>query len=139
IFAGSDLQAMGLYEAARELGVRIPENLSVVGYDDLPVARWVGPPLTTVRQPLTEMAEATTRTALTLARGGKPANLRLALATDLLARGSPVWPNSPCTLLLRPSFPQRSSLRPRKGSGRSCTTPTADEGRRSSPEPRVRG
>ena len=57
IFAGNDLQALGLYEAARELGLRIPEDLSVVGFDDLPLARWVGPPLTTVRQPLTEMAE----------------------------------------------------------------------------------
>lgn len=94
IFAGSDLQAMGLYEAARELGVRIPEDLSVVGYDDLPVARWVGPPLTTVRQPLTEMAEEATRMALTLARGGKPANLRLDLATDLIVRGSTARPNS---------------------------------------------
>ena len=95
IFAGSDLQAMGLYEAARELGVRIPEDLSVVGYDDLPVARWVGPPLTTVRQPLTEMAEEATRMALTLARGGKPANLRLDLATDLIVRGSTARPNNP--------------------------------------------
>ncbi len=92
VFAGSDLQAMGLYEAARELGVRIPEDLSVVGYDDLPVARWVGPPLTTVRQPLTEMAEEATRMALVLARGGRPANLRLDLATDLVVRGSTAAP-----------------------------------------------
>lgn len=88
VFAGSDLQAMGLYEAARELGVRIPEDLSVVGYDDLPVARWVGPPLTTVRQPLIEMAEEASRMALTLARGGKPPNLRLDLATNLVVRRS---------------------------------------------------
>jgi len=51
IFAGSDLQALGVYEAAREAGRRIPDELSVVGFDDLPIARWVGPPLTTVRQP----------------------------------------------------------------------------------------
>ncbi|MFC4561825.1 LacI family DNA-binding transcriptional regulator [Nocardiopsis mangrovi] len=92
VFAGSDLQAMGLYEAARELGVRIPEDLSVVGYDDLPVARWVGPPLTTVRQPLTEMAEEATRMALLLARGEPPANLRLDLATDLVVRQSTAAP-----------------------------------------------
>jgi LacI family xylobiose transport system transcriptional regulator len=95
IFAGSDLQAMGLYEAARELGVRIPEDLSVVGYDDLPVARWVGPPLTTVRQPLTEMAEEATRMALALARGERPANLRLDLATDLVVRRSTAAPAAP--------------------------------------------
>ena len=46
IFAGSDLQALGVYEAARPRNVRIPEDLSVVGYDDLRIARWVGPPLT---------------------------------------------------------------------------------------------
>jgi hypothetical protein len=40
---------------------QVAEDLSVVGYDDLPVARWVGPPLTTIRQPLTEMAEEATR------------------------------------------------------------------------------
>ncbi len=94
IFAGSDLQAMGLYEAARELGVRIPDDLSVVGFDDLPVARWVGPPLTTVRQPLTEMAEEATRLALTLSRGGEPVNLRMDLATDLVVRQSTAAPRS---------------------------------------------
>jgi DNA-binding LacI/PurR family transcriptional regulator len=88
IFAGSDLQALGLYEAARELGVRIPADLSVVGYDDLPVARWVGPPLTTIRQPLTEMAEAATRLVVSLSRGEHPANLRLDLATSLVLRQS---------------------------------------------------
>ncbi|WP_255342282.1 LacI family DNA-binding transcriptional regulator [Nocardiopsis sp. CNT312] len=92
VFAGSDLQAMGVYEAARELGVRIPEDLSVVGYDDLPVARWTGPPLTTVRQPLIEMAEEATRMALALARGERPANLRLDLATDLVVRASTAAP-----------------------------------------------
>ncbi|PSK99957.1 LacI family transcriptional regulator [Murinocardiopsis flavida] len=94
VFAGSDLQAMGVYEAARELGVRIPEELSVVGFDDLPVARWVGPPLTTVRQPLTEMAEEATRLALSLSRGERPANLRLDLATDLVVRQSTAAPRT---------------------------------------------
>ena len=56
IVTGNDLQALGVYQAARELRMHIPEDLSVVGFDDLPVARWVGPPLTTVRQPLVEMA-----------------------------------------------------------------------------------
>ncbi|MFC7329707.1 LacI family DNA-binding transcriptional regulator [Marinactinospora rubrisoli] len=92
VFAGNDLQALGVYEAAREAGVRIPEDLSVVGYDDLPLARWVGPPLTTVRQPLTEMAEEATRLALALSRGEQPANLRLDLATSLVVRGSTAPP-----------------------------------------------
>ncbi|CAK7281671.1 LacI family DNA-binding transcriptional regulator [Streptomyces sp. RM1] len=95
IFAGNDLQALGLYEAARELGLRIPEDLSVVGFDDLPVARWVGPPLTTVRQPLTEMAEAAARLVLELGSAQEErAATRLELATSLVVRSStaPVRP-----------------------------------------------
>ena len=94
VFAGNDLQALGLYEAARELGLRVPEDLSVVGFDDLPVARWVGPPLTTVRQPLTEMAEAAARLVLELARGDEttPAATRVELATSLVVRSSTAAP-----------------------------------------------
>jgi LacI family xylobiose transport system transcriptional regulator len=88
IFAGSDLQALGLYEAARSMGVRIPHELSVVGYDDLPVAVWAGPPLTTIRQPLIEMAEAAARLVVSLSRGERPANLRIDLATSLVVRQS---------------------------------------------------
>ena len=43
IFASSDVQALGVYEAARALGVAIPSELSVVGFDDLKIARWAGP------------------------------------------------------------------------------------------------
>ncbi|MXM62256.1 substrate-binding domain-containing protein [Streptomyces sp. HUCO-GS316] len=90
VFAGNDLQALGLYEAARELGLRIPEDLSVVGFDDLPVARWVGPPLTTVRQPLTEMAEAAAKLVLDLGRedGSDAEATSVELATSLVVRSS---------------------------------------------------
>lgn len=94
IFAGSDLQALGAYEAAREAGLRIPQDLSLVGFDDLPVARWVGPPLTTVRQPLLEMAAAGARLALSLARGEQPAHRRVELATSLVIRQSTAPPGS---------------------------------------------
>lgn len=87
IFAGNDLQALGVYEAARTLGLSIPQDLSVVGYDDLDLAKWVGPPLTTVRQPLTEMAERATRLVLGLGDDSKE-NLRIELATDLVVRDS---------------------------------------------------
>ncbi|MGV9424784.1 LacI family DNA-binding transcriptional regulator [Streptomyces sp. NPDC003656] len=89
VFAGNDLQALGLYEAARELGLRVPDDLSIVGFDDLPVARWVGPPLTTVRQPLTEMAEAAARLVLDLGRTHvDSAATRVELATSLVVRSS---------------------------------------------------
>jgi LacI family transcriptional regulator len=92
VFAGSDLHAVGVYEAARAAGLRIPEDLSVVGFDDLPVARWVGPPLTTVRQPLQEMAAAGARMAIVLANGGQPEHHRVELATSLVVRSS----TAPC-------------------------------------------
>lgn len=93
IFAGNDLQALGVYQAARELRLHIPEDLSVVGFDDLPVAPWVGPPLTTVRQPLVQMAIAGARLALRLARGERPAQTRVELATELIIRESTAPPS----------------------------------------------
>jgi LacI family transcriptional regulator/LacI family xylobiose transport system transcriptional regulator len=85
IFAGSDLQAFGLYEAARVLGLRVPDDLSVIGFDDLPMARWAWPPLTTIRQPLTEMAATATRIVL-----GDDTQMRVELATSLVVRQSTV-------------------------------------------------
>ncbi|MFI1356982.1 LacI family DNA-binding transcriptional regulator [Streptomyces sp. NPDC020898] len=96
VFAGNDLQALGLYEAARELGLRIPEDLSVVGFDDLPIARWVGPPLTTVRQPLMEMAETAAKLVLNLGReDGTSGATRVELATSLVVRNSTGAPPAP--------------------------------------------
>lgn len=116
VFAGSDLQALGVYRAARELGLRIPEDLSVVGYDDLPVARWIGPELTTIRQPLIEMAEQATRLLLGLARGERPPSTRIDLATSLVVRGSTATVIvTPGGSRARPSGDHRSSPR---GSGR---------------------
>ncbi|WP_210479525.1 LacI family DNA-binding transcriptional regulator [Naasia sp. SYSU D00948] len=88
IFAGSDLQAFGVYEAARALGLRVPDDVSVVGYDDLQVSQWVGPPLTTVRQPLTEMAEQATRLVLQLRGSERQETVRIDLATSLVVRDS---------------------------------------------------
>jgi LacI family transcriptional regulator len=88
IFAGSDQQALGVYEAARQRGLRVPEDLSVVGFDDLPVGRWVSPPLTTVRQPLAEMGQVAAEMLGTLIEGLPLASRRIELATELVVRGS---------------------------------------------------
>ncbi|MEU7872967.1 substrate-binding domain-containing protein [Dactylosporangium sp. NPDC049140] len=88
VFAANDLQALGVYQAARERGLRIPDDLSVVGFDDLPVAALMDPPLTTVHQPLIEMAVAATELALALGRGEQPPQLGVELATTLKVRGS---------------------------------------------------
>ncbi|MDQ7994160.1 MAG: LacI family DNA-binding transcriptional regulator, partial [Propionicimonas sp.] len=68
IFAGSDLQALGVYEVARGLGLRVPEDLSVVGYDDIKVSEWVSPRLTTVHQPLRRMGAEAARIVIGMAR-----------------------------------------------------------------------
>jgi len=92
IFAGSDQQAFGLYEAARQRGLRIPEDLSVVGFDDLPVARWVSPPLTTVRQPLAEMGRAAAQMLGSLIAGTPLRSGRVELSTELIVRESTAPP-----------------------------------------------
>jgi LacI family transcriptional regulator len=92
VFAGSDETALGVIEAARTRGLRIPEDLSVVGFDDTPVARLVAPPLTTVRQPLREMGAVAVRTALRLAAGEKAYSHHVELATELVVRESTAGP-----------------------------------------------
>jgi LacI family transcriptional regulator len=92
IFAGNDLQALGVYQAAREARLHIPEDLSVVGFDDLPVAQWVGPPLTTIRQPLMDMATAAAEMVLAIAAGDEPAQTRIELSTELVIRESTAPP-----------------------------------------------
>jgi DNA-binding LacI/PurR family transcriptional regulator len=86
IFAGSDLQALGVLEAARVLHVSIPSQLSVVGFDDLPLSRWTSPPLTTVRQPLAEMAATAVRLVLAQERGEAGDTRSVELATTLMPR-----------------------------------------------------
>jgi DNA-binding LacI/PurR family transcriptional regulator len=92
IFAGNDEQAMGAYQAAYDLGLRIPDDLSVIGFDDLPAMRRAIPPLTTIRQPLTEMAAAAATMLLTLARGEPLRQSRLELGTELVVRASTAPP-----------------------------------------------
>jgi LacI family transcriptional regulator len=58
IFASNDEMAAGVYHAARQLGLSIPDDLSVVGFDDTPVSRRLWPPLTTVRWPIHDMGRA---------------------------------------------------------------------------------
>jgi LacI family transcriptional regulator, xylobiose transport system transcriptional regulator len=89
IFAGSDLQAIGVYDAARRAGLHVPDDLSVVGYDDLRQARWAGPPLTTIRQPLMEMAETAARLLVRISEDPTvETNQRFDLATRLIVRES---------------------------------------------------
>lgn len=93
IFAGSDQQALGVYEAARQRDLRVPQDLSVVGFDDLPMSRWSAPPLTTVRQPLAEMGRVAAEMLGTLVEGLTLSSPRMELATELVVRGSTAPPS----------------------------------------------
>lgn len=93
VFACSDLMALGAYDAAAELGLGIPHELSIVGFDDVREASWASPPLTTVQQPIREMGAAAFR-LLERVRGAEDGGAAAALAprieleTRLVVRGS---------------------------------------------------
>ncbi|MGH3167215.1 MAG: substrate-binding domain-containing protein, partial [Trebonia sp.] len=93
IFAGSDQQAFGVYEAARQRRLRIPQDLSIVGFDDLRVTRWASPPLTTVRQPLAEMGRTAAQMLGDLIEGTPLRTNRIELSTELIIRESTAAPN----------------------------------------------
>lgn len=92
IFAASDQMALGAIEALRRRGLRVPQEVSVVGFDDLPETRWSAPPLSTVRQPLAEMGKMAARTVLRQAHGEPIDSPRVELATELVVRASTAAP-----------------------------------------------
>jgi len=92
IFAGSDIQALGVLRAARKLGLKVPTDLSVIGYDNVSMAAWAGPSLTTINQPLLDMAGTATRMLLDLARGADVPMTRIDLVTELVVRESTAPP-----------------------------------------------
>jgi DNA-binding LacI/PurR family transcriptional regulator len=57
LFTINDMYALGAYAGVRDLGLRVPEDVSIVGFDDIPMAEIAQPPLTTIRQPVREMME----------------------------------------------------------------------------------
>ena len=105
IFAGNDLAALGVLRAARDARLRVPDEVSVVGFDDIPLAAWSTPALTTVRQPLSEMAAVAVDILLESAESGAQKR-RVELATDLVVRESTAPPG----------------VRPTRGSGSPVST-----------------
>ncbi|MEX2540468.1 MAG: LacI family DNA-binding transcriptional regulator, partial [Trueperaceae bacterium] len=83
----NDRVAVGLYHAARSAGVRIPEDISVVGFDDLPWSAYLDPPLTTVRQPARAMGRAAASRLLD-ALGGDDVVQHISIAARLIKRDS---------------------------------------------------
>jgi DNA-binding LacI/PurR family transcriptional regulator len=93
IFACSESMAFGVYDAAASLGLTIPGDLSVIGFDDLPEARWASPPMTTVQQPTADMGAVALNLLvgiLSEERGSrrKSEMTRIELATQLIVRES---------------------------------------------------
>ncbi len=74
------------------MALSIPDDLSVVGFDDVELCQWVSPQLTTVRQPLAEMAREATRIVIELSRGGARPNQRIELSTSVVVRESTAPP-----------------------------------------------
>jgi LacI family transcriptional regulator, galactose operon repressor len=89
VFAGNDLMAIGAIRSLGEAGLRVPEDVSVVGYDDIHLASLVTPALTTVRQPVYGMGQAAAEQLILQIRKGEQArHSRLVLGVDLIVRGS---------------------------------------------------
>ncbi|MFU8946879.1 LacI family DNA-binding transcriptional regulator [Mycetocola zhadangensis] len=88
IFAASDTIALGVLEVARQYGLRVPEDLSLVGFDGTPLAEQTLPRLTSVAQPLREMGRAALRGVIRLSRGEQLDSAHTELATELVVRDS---------------------------------------------------
>jgi LacI family transcriptional regulator len=95
IFAFNDSIAVGAMRAARERGLRVPQDLSIVGFDDIKYATVVSPRLTTVRQPLAEMGRTAVGLLLRLLEPRRSGPLQIELPTRLVVRGSTGPPPRP--------------------------------------------
>lgn len=88
LFAASDITARGALLAMQEAGVRVPDDVAVVGFDDLPTARQVTPPLTTVRQPIEEKGARAAELLIRLIEGSLQGPQQILLPTELVIRQS---------------------------------------------------
>ena len=94
VFAANDLGALAVIEAARRIGVSVPADLSVVGFDDSVYASVSSPQLTTVRQPFVQMGEVAYQLLTDQMEGRDPASVRVELAATLVIRDSTAPPRS---------------------------------------------
>jgi LacI family transcriptional regulator len=88
IFASNDVMAMGVMDAVRNHGLRIPDDVSVIGFDDIPQAAMIRPALTTIRQPLEKMGRVATQMLLDLLIHPEKETDRMELPTELVVRDS---------------------------------------------------
>jgi LacI family repressor for deo operon, udp, cdd, tsx, nupC, and nupG len=88
VFAANDLDAIGAIKAVKEKGFRIPEDIAVIGFDDIQLASYTEPTLTTVRQPIYEMGTTAISLLVQLIEGKKEVPLKVELPTQLIIRES---------------------------------------------------
>ncbi len=88
IFASNDVMAMGAMDAIRSRGLRVPEDVSVIGFDDIPQASLIHPTLTTINQPLEKMGRVATQMLLDLLNNPEKKTGRIELPTQLVVRNS---------------------------------------------------
>jgi LacI family repressor for deo operon, udp, cdd, tsx, nupC, and nupG len=94
VFCFNDEMAIGVVHAARQRGLRVPDELSVVGFDDIRFAQFFDPPLTTIRQPMRELGEATVRLLLNILGGNVKDAVSVTLPHALIVRSSTAAPKS---------------------------------------------
>jgi DNA-binding LacI/PurR family transcriptional regulator len=94
VFVGSDVVALGAIGALREAGIRVPHDCSVVGFDDIPLAAYFDPPLTTIRLPASELGQAVGRALLARIADPTAPPHRTLLPTELIVRASTAPPRS---------------------------------------------
>src|SRR5205807_3695608 len=88
VFAANDLSAVGVLSALAESGLRVPEDVSVIGFDDVRLASYTTPPLTTIRQPALEIARRATQLLLDLSAGRRIRQMRYLLEPEVVVRAS---------------------------------------------------
>lgn len=88
IFAANDLSAIGTMEVARDLGIDVPGDLSVVGFDDIPESTATVPPLTTIHQPIQQMGATAVQMLVALLAGQPAEKSYVTLPTSLVVRGT---------------------------------------------------
>jgi LacI family transcriptional regulator len=94
IFASNDVMAMGAMDAIRNRGLRVPDDVSVIGFDDIPQASLVRPALTTIRQPLEKMGRVATQVLLDMLENPGKGVERIELPTQLVIRNSCCEPST---------------------------------------------
>jgi DNA-binding LacI/PurR family transcriptional regulator len=93
VFVASDVVAFGAIAAIREAGLRVPTDISIIGYDDIPLSAFFDPPLTTLHLPAFDLGR-TAGAALLDRIHGRPVNRRTVLATELIVRSSTAPPRA---------------------------------------------